>query len=57
MLATIMGMNPKESFGNISQQAAGCYIPAYTGQFDLQSSVHYVSEAWVSLPSALRDKL
>jgi hypothetical protein len=35
------GMNPNASFGNISQQAAG--------EFDLQASVHSVSETWVSL--------
>jgi len=42
-------INPKASFGNIPQQIAGYYTLRFAGLFNLQASMHSVSETWVSL--------
>jgi len=40
----ITGMNPKANFENILQQAMRYHPLRFAGLFNLQASVHYVSE-------------
>jgi len=53
--SVITGMNPKASFGNLLRSKLRDIIPCFAGQFDQQTSEHFVFEVWVSLPSAARD--